>query len=294
MREAAEQQLVQIAGTIDPQHFDVAAQHLATALDPDGTLDERDPAGKAEFTIGTRNTSTGLTPITGKLDDLSIEVLRRAIDHLAAPHPATAGGAADPRPAGTRRAHALTEALRRGLDDGTLGGHGGLRPHITVFLTWADIHNLTAKARLANGTLLSAARTRALLCDAQLIPVVLGHNGEVLDVGTTQRTVPVGIRKALTIRDGGCAWPGCDRPASWTDAHHLVHWAHGGPTSLHNTVLLCARHHTEIHRSEWQIRLGADGKPDFIPPRWLDPHQKPRRNHHHYPHAAPPTATTRQ
>ena len=116
----------------------------------------------------------------------------------------------------------------------------------------------------------------------------------MLDVGTTQRTVPVGIRKALTIRDGGCAWPGCDRPANWTDAHHLVHWAHGGPTSLHNTVLLCARHHTEIHRSEWQIRLGADGKPDFIPPRWLDPHQKPRRNHHHYPHGAPPTAITRQ
>ncbi|MGC5322913.1 DUF222 domain-containing protein [Micromonospora arida] len=89
------------------------------------------------------------------------------------------------------------------------------------------------------------------------------------------------LRRALVLRDRGCAFPGCDRPPRWCDAHHIHHWADGGRTSLTNAVLLCAHHHRHVHRGEWTVRLGGDGRPEFVPPAWLDPDRLPRRNHYH-------------
>ena len=80
---------------------------------------------------------------------------------------------------------------------------------------------------------------------------------------------------------GGCAFPGCDRPPGWCEAHHIRHWAAGGPTSLANGVLLCGAHHRLIERGDWEVRLAADGIPEFRPPPWIDPDRRPRRNHLH-------------
>jgi hypothetical protein len=80
--------------------------------------------------------------------------------------------------------------------------------------------------------------------------------------------------------------PRCDRPPGWTDIHHIQFWQRDlGPTSHTNGTLLCSYHHPEMHKEQWQARMGADGHPEFIPPRWVDPHQRPRRNtlHHHAP-----------
>ena len=57
-----------------------------------------------------------------------------------------------------------------------------------------------------------------------------------LDVGRAARTVTTAQTKALRVRDGGCVHPGCSRTAAYCDAHHVVHWADGGPTSLDNLV----------------------------------------------------------
>ena len=92
-----------------------------------------------------------------------------------------------------------------------------------------------------------------------------------------KRTAPPGIRRALVWRDGGCAFPTCDRAAPWTDSHHVKHWADGGETSLANMVLLCRRHHTLIHQSDWEVRI-RDRLPEFLPPTFIDPDRKPRRN----------------
>uniref|UniRef100_UPI0038CDABAE HNH endonuclease signature motif containing protein n=1 Tax=Speluncibacter jeojiensis TaxID=2710754 RepID=UPI0038CDABAE len=73
----------------------------------------------------------------------------------------------------------------------------------------------------------------------------------------------------------GAALPGCGRPAAWTDAHHIVHWANGGPTDLANMVLLCRYHHRLIHHSEWDVIMGPDGYPWFLPPRSRDPDRQP-------------------
>ena len=86
------------------------------------------------------------------------------------------------------------------------------------------------------------------------------------------------------MRDGGCAFPGCDVPPAWTDAHHLQHWAAGGKTTLDNAVLLCGFHHGLIHRTNggWTIHLDPDDRtPWLTPPKWIDPDQQPRRNHLH-------------
>jgi hypothetical protein len=106
---------------------------------------------------------------------------------------------------------------------------------------------------------------------------VLGGNGEPLDIGRKTRTVPAPMRRALVLRDGGCAFPGCTIPASWCDAHHRDHWADGGVTALPNLVLLCGVHHELIHRSDWQITM-RQGRPEFIPPSFIDPDRAPRRN----------------
>ncbi|WP_196073342.1 HNH endonuclease signature motif containing protein, partial [Nakamurella alba] len=128
--------------------------------------------------------------------------------------------------------------------------------------------------------------TRRLLCDTKVIPAVLDALGVVLDVGRARRTVPKALRGALILRDRGCAFPGCDRPPAWCDAHHIQFWARDlGVTSLDNGVLLCGHHHRLIHQQDWTIQLNPEDRlPEFIPPPWLDPGQRPRRNTHHPPH----------
>jgi len=109
------------------------------------------------------------------------------------------------------------------------------------------------------GDLLAPETVRRLACDASLIPMVLGTTGEILDVGRTLRLCPPKMLKALWIRDGGCTFPGCSRPSTWCDAHHVVHWANGGATDLSNMALLCARHHTKVHQRDFRATVDAAG-----------------------------------
>jgi len=114
---------------------------------------------------------------------------------------------------------------------------------------------------------------------------VLGSAGQVLDLGRSQRLFTAALRRALALRDGGCAFPGCDRPPAWYDCHHIGFYADGGTTSLDNGVLLCGHHHGVVHRDGWTIHLATDGIPEFTPPHWIDPNRTPRRNHRYHPRA---------
>lgn len=280
-RVEAEQQLVAYAVDLDPDRFRTLAAHLAEVLDPDGGLDQHEAFARAEFHIGTRSPHTGLTRITGRLDDLSVETLRVAIDGLAAPAPER-DGIRDPRSAATRRAHALVEIIRRAVGHTDLPAHGGRRPQVNVTLNWDVLRQRIGTAVTDSGATLTPAVTRQLLCDAEIIPAVLNGDGQVLDLGSSSRTFNHATRRAIALRDKGCAFPGCDRPPGWTDVHHLRFWKRDlGETSYANGCLLCAYHHTEIHREQWQARMSVDGVPEFIPPRWIDPAQRPRRNTAH-------------
>jgi hypothetical protein len=111
--------------------------------------------------------------------------------------------------------------------------------------------------RTQDGQVLSPESVRKLACDASLIPMVLGSQGQPLDVGRTKRLVTPALLAALWARDKGCTYAGCGRPAHWCDAHHVRHWADGGPTALLNLALLCAHHHTVVHQHDLTASVTA-------------------------------------
>jgi hypothetical protein len=139
------------------------------------------------------------------------------------------------------------------------------------------------RALLGDLGTISAAEARIHACDCKLIPAVLGSKSELLDLGRQHRLISTPLRRALYLRDRGCAFPGCRRPPRHCQGHHIRHWADGGPTELGNLVLMCAHHHRLLHRSGWQVRIAADGLPEFLPPVFLDKRRKPRRNNLHQP-----------
>ncbi|NQX28720.1 DUF222 domain-containing protein [Microbacteriaceae bacterium VKM Ac-2854] len=163
---------------------------------------------------------------------------------------------------------------------GRLPRNGGTRPTVIVTVPFDELREQLGTAETTFAGPVPAGRIRQLACDAGILPVVLGSDGQVLDAGAEKRLVEGPLRKVLTARDGGCALPHCDMPATWADAHHVIHWADGGPTTLENTVLLCRQHHTLVHHSAWKIVM-RDDIPFFVPPWQIDPHQTPRRNHRH-------------
>ncbi len=94
-------------------------------------------------------------------------------------------------------------------------------------------------------------------CDATMFRVVLNADGEDLDVGRDTPRWPRGIRRAVTIRDQGCIFPGCDRPPGHCDIHHCRPWEHGGETKIDNGALLCRMHHTFLHEERWTIEFNG-------------------------------------
>ncbi|MEK8070487.1 HNH endonuclease signature motif containing protein [Rhodococcoides navarretei] len=126
---------------------------------------------------------------------------------------------------------------------------------------------------------LSRNTSRQLACDCVLTAIVMDENGNPLNLARTARTVSAKQRKALTARDHGCAFPGCGKPAAWTEGHHIWHWADGGPTDMDNLVLLCGFHHRLMHHSDWEVFIGTDNHPWFVPPATVDPYRQPRQSH---------------
>ena len=106
---------------------------------------------------------------------------------------------------------------------------------------------------------MSPTEARILACDAQIIPAVLGTDGELLELGRAKRLVTPGLTTALHLRDKGCSYPGCTAPPSWCDGHHIIHWAAGGNTDLRNLTLLCRHHHTVVHRHDHTATVSDDG-----------------------------------
>ena len=214
------------------------------------------------------------------------------------------GGAADldRRSRPQKLLDGLVGACKVALASGGLPAAGGLRPQVMVTIDYRDLlerlqrttrtgetfgNGHTGTDRLGftgTGTMaftgpVTAATIRKIACDADIIPVLLGTQGRILDIGRTTRLFPPHLRKAITARDQGCTFPGCTIPAPWCEAHHITYWSKGGTTSADNGTLLCSHHHHLTHREQWTIQP-RNGVPWFIPPPHLDPTQTPRRNHY--------------
>jgi Domain of unknown function (DUF222)/HNH endonuclease len=264
----AEAKLAEQASAYRPGELAVFAHDLITLLDQDGPGEsDDDPPQPNELHLSIR---TG--KLKGHLDGLTRELLATALDALCMPR-----GPEDDRTAPHRRADALGEICQRVLDTAQLPQTGGERPHLNVIIPLAELEHRARAASLDFGTHLSPADLRMLACDARAVPIVLGSAGQPLDVGRARRTIPDGLRRAVAARDRGCAKPGCGRPASWCEIHHLEAWENGGATAVHNCVMLCRYHHRLLHReSGWIIRI-RNGIPEFIPPKWIDRTQTARR-----------------
>ncbi|WP_261576340.1 HNH endonuclease signature motif containing protein, partial [Frankia gtarii] len=235
-----------------------------------------DPADVRRFSL--TDTAQGTTLLSGELDAEGAALLRTALDSLAAPRPA-ADGAPDSRSPARRRADALIDLVGRVLSAGAVPSAGGTRPHLSVTIPWSTLLATGASPAMTSwGLPLPRAVLARLSCDAEISRILLDPAGVPLDVGRTSRTVPAHLRRALTVRDQGCTFPGCDRPPSWCEAHHVIHWRDGGPTALHNLLLLCPAHHRQVHHDGWDIVFAGDRRPEFLPPYRIDPRRRPRRN----------------
>lgn len=222
------------------------------------------------------------------------EALKAVLAPLAVPRPDPDGGA-DPRTAPQRRADALGEAAHMLLTTDRLPTHGGQRPQLTVLV---DLEALLdgRDGWFPDGSPAAADVVEHVSCDARVdwiatsdgrhivddprgagsdvvrnalrrvSPALGGLPSEILDAGRGQRLVSPGQRRALSVRDRGCVFPGCDRPPGWCDAHHLEPWQQGGSTDLANLALVCARHHTAVHKLGWQLKRSADGTVTATPP----------------------------
>ena len=201
--------------------------------------------------------------------------LEAAIGAFSAPAPNEETGERDLRPAGQRRVEALTEVCRRSsaLDaDGKGGadGAGGSWAAVHVVVNVEDLEARTGCGEVlgssATGTVLSPEVLRRVCCEADLIPHVLGSEGEDLDLGRVVRLFTRAQRRRLWRRDRGCTYPGCGAPAGWAKAHHVVHWADGGASDIENAALLCQRHHSFVHsrRLIAQVRKRPDDRGRYV------------------------------
>ena len=248
---------------------------ISHRFDPDG-LELHEQISKTRRWLTLTQNHDGTLGLRGMLDKEAGALALAVLSPLAAPAPTT-GGVADLRFPGQRYADALIHLCQ--LATPALPDVRGERPHLLVTTTLDALQGKAGAAlpTIDGGHVLSPGAARRIACDANIIPVVLGTNSQPLDIGRATRLVPIAIRRALIARDQGCAFPGCDRPPSWCDAHHCTHWANGGHTTLCNLALLCVFHHDTVHRDNWTIQM-IDGYPWFTPPPWIDTTQTPRQN----------------
>jgi 5-methylcytosine-specific restriction protein A len=269
-----EEQLAAKTDQYTPGELYAWGTRLVDALDQDGAEpDDRPPARVNELHLtGNRD---GGGKLKGRFDDAGMfAAIAAVIDAKARPLTGD-----DDRTAGERQAEALAEVCGYVLDHApasVVPECGGQRPHLNVLVRLEDLENRARAACLDFGGPVSPEALRMLCCDGAVVPIVMDGAGQPLDVGRITRAIPDGLRRAVAARDRGCAHPGCDRPPSWCECHHIVPWEHGGDTKLSNLAMLCRAHHRQIHSTEWICRIRG-GLPEFIPPAWIDPQRRPRR-----------------
>jgi hypothetical protein len=247
-----EKVLIEKARDNSPGKFHYICTHYRHAADPKRYAEEQAEQVQ-QRRLKLSKWMDGTVLLSGQLDPEGGAVLLTAIEPLA-----RKSGAHDDRDLEQRNADALVE----------LAAGGGSQAQINVTSSLETLRALpgASAADLELSLPISAKTVERLACDATITRIVLGSDSMVIDVGRAKRTISGPARKALHVRDGGCTWPGCERPASWTSGHHLVHWVHGGTNEPPNLTLLCRRHHWMVHEGDWQIVRGDDGRMLTIPP----------------------------
>ncbi len=264
-------------------HKQVAAlgARILAHLNPDGAEPDDTVPAIPTRELFLRRKRSGVWELNGRFDDETGTRASALLDALAERRTSDEGP--DHRPLPQRYGDAFSDAVDLTLNSPDLPMQAGERAHVMVAVSLTDLKTGVGTATLGDTGEMSAAEARVYACDSMIIPAVLGEKSEPLNLGRLRRLISAGLRRALYLRGRGCAFPGCHRPPRHCQGHHIRHWADGGPTDLTNLVLMCAHHHRLLHRSGWDVRIAADGLPEFLPPRFIDRRRKPRRNNIHEP-----------
>jgi hypothetical protein len=284
----AERYLVDLARTDLPDLVAVQARTLQQALDTDGAEPrEAELRRRRSFRIGRE--INGMTPFHGLADPVGAALLRAAIAERTTPHRTPRFVAdddpevdrdhdgipiRDDRTRDQRSYDVLLGLLTAGIrtDRDTVGSLHSVAT-VQVVVTADDLAHGTGLAWLDDVTEPITARTAAeLACDGGVEATVVDAPGRPLHQGRRLRYFSAAQRKALAIRDGGCPIPQRTAPPSWTHAHHVTEWHHGGTTDIDNGVLLCPYHHHLIHQGHYRLRI-VEGLPQLLAPPWIDPNQ---------------------
>lgn len=261
-----------LAKQVDAGRLRAAGQSLRLAVDPDGAA----AAGEKQFDRRYLHLSPlldGMTALDGLLDPEATAVLGAALAPFLVPT-----GTDDERTPPQRRADGLVEVARAAMASGGLPFLSGASPHLDVVVSLERLAGVgeadpaTVVLPVGGSAPLADATLQRLACDATVARIVLSPGSVPVDVGRNHRLFSPAQRRALAVRDGGCRWPGCGRPARYADAHHVVPWSRGGPSDLANAVLLCRHHHRLVHEGGWELGLrnqadGAHGVLDLAGPR---------------------------
>ncbi|MFP5417009.1 MAG: DUF222 domain-containing protein [Actinomycetes bacterium] len=275
----------------------VAPDHDASD-DEQSRLEARTRAARRNRALWFIADGRGSVQIKGSLAEVDAAPLVKLVDAYMASDRRSSDGSESPsdllgesRSPEQRRADALLALVA--AHSQRRGGPrlAGDRPRVVVTMTEESLRRRAEQAGLLDtGASIAAGDLRRLCCDAEITPVVLGTQSEVLDLGATERLVTPPLRRALSARDGGCVFPSCDAADAACEAHHLIPWWAGGATALSNLVLLCPHHHGIVEPprfwsgpppDRWECRLAADGRPEFLPPRRLCRDRIPRRHERH-------------
>lgn len=267
-QEEASTVLTDLATQSDVTAVRTAGRHLRFVADPDGTLrDCEQQFERRHLTLSPL--LDGMTAVDGLLDPESAALVTAALEPFLVP-----GGPEDHRSAAQRRADGLIEIVRSACDHRLLPEIASERPHLQVLVPGSTTRAPDAEEsqsptlslgagllpQTPGGTaLLHPAGVGRIACDAQVSRVLLSREGLPLELGRSSRLFSPSQRRLLALRDGGCRFPGCHRPPSFTDAHHVHSWLDGGATDVANGLLLCRFHHRLVHEGGWTITVTAAG-----------------------------------
>jgi hypothetical protein len=279
--EAVEEFLVEQAANFDPDALAKLAERIALTLDPDGQLTDLEHRERhRDFRAQQHPDGSGT--IHGEFTAEAMQHLLTMLDTLARPRPAT-DGMQDSRTPGQRRHDAVLEMLKMAERCAQLPDSGGITTSLILTATRQDWESGHGTATTGHGAVIPVKQAQTWLDgESRVIAAVFDRARSIWGYSSIHRFFTESQRLAMAARDKGCSFPGCDAPVHQCQSHHIIDAANGGPTSVDNGCLLCAFHHREFQRMGWTATM-IHGTPHWIPPPWIDPDQKPRRNHTHDP-----------
>lgn len=278
--------LLEVADSLTVEKLAARAREFAAELD-EAHVQDRERALRDARYLRITPQADGMTRLSGLLDPESAAIVGAAYDAATSPR---RGGPRFLDPAEIDRAERLTrdertteqlavdsfvELIRIGATAAP-DVIGSQAPAVRVLVTDHDLHRRSGHGRVeGQATPISIATVERELCDRGTVPIHFDTDGQVINVGRDQRLFTARQRIGLAVRDGGCRFPGCERPPSWCEAHHVNEWFRdAGRTDIADGILLCRHHHLLLHDQGWQIsRRGADYA--MVPPRSIDPGQLP-------------------